>query len=110
MRLYYFFKGPSNVEGASRTRKMSTTSHENEKQSLTPKEVSLLKSDSFKSDDAHNKNEMNFKYNAGIFDSNDPKDRLDTLLKSLEKGHKENFNENTKHDGNSIFYSPTKYF
>lgn len=96
--------GPSNAESSSKmekTRKTSTTSYESsEKQSLSPgKDVSVSKNDSFKSEEAHNKNELNFKYNAGIFDSNDPKDRLDTLLKSLEKPHKDNFNENTKHDG-----------
>ena len=59
-----------------------------------------MKNDSFKSEDAESKNESNYKYNKGIFDSNDPKERLDTLLKSLEKPHKDNFNtENTKHDG-----------
>lgn len=61
--------------------------------------ISTKKFDSCNSCDNTEKNEKNLKFNTALFDTNDPKDRLDTLLKSLEKPTKENFNENTKQDG-----------
>lgn len=60
---------------------------------------SLGKSDIDSPDSCKKEKNINSKYKSDLFDSNDPKDRLDTLLKSLEKTNKDNFNDNTKRDG-----------
>ncbi|KAK6619861.1 hypothetical protein RUM44_006261 [Polyplax serrata] len=49
-------------------------------------------------DNCKKEKNTNTKYKTDLFDPNDPKDRLDTLLKSLEKTNIDNFNDNTKRD------------
>lgn len=54
-------------------------------------------------DNCKKEKNTNTKYKTDLFDPNDPKDRLDTLLKSLEKTNIDNFNDNTKRDGILLF-------
>ncbi|EEB14590.1 Radixin, putative [Pediculus humanus corporis] len=57
---------------------------------------SLSKNCDLDSQESFKKEKNVNKYKSDLFDANDPKDRLDTLLKSLEKTNKDNLNDNTK--------------
>ncbi|KAL0267686.1 UNVERIFIED_CONTAM: hypothetical protein PYX00_009879 [Menopon gallinae] len=87
--------GPVSTESGGKEDKASGL-FDNSDKHLKSGNISVKKIDSFNSHENTEKNEKNLKFNTTLFDANDPKERLDTLLKCLEKPTKENFNENPK--------------